>query len=161
LYQSLRGGTETTQDLARSSDPTIKALFSSFSTPIRGYLEHVGNGVDPLRRRNQRAWRFNGSWSVRLRSMGHHANHVHPRGWLSSACYVQLPDIMNSARTEDGVLTFGQPSIITMPALGPEYVVHPRVGMLVLFPSYFWHGTVPFSGSQTRLTVAFDAVPDR
>jgi hypothetical protein len=33
--------------------------------------------------------------------------------------------------------------------------------MLVLFPSYFWHGTVPISGNQTRLTVAFDAVPDR
>jgi hypothetical protein len=35
------------------------------------------------------------------------------------------------------------------------------VGTLVLFPSYFWHGTVPFSGKQTRLTVAFDAVPGR
>ncbi len=33
--------------------------------------------------------------------------------------------------------------------------------MLVLFPSYFWHGTVPFSSTQTRLTVAFDAVPER
>jgi hypothetical protein len=33
--------------------------------------------------------------------------------------------------------------------------------MLVLFPSYFWHGTVPFSSEQARLTVAFDAVPDR
>ena len=31
--------------------------------------------------------------------------------------------------------------------------------MLVLFPSYFWHGTVPFVSDQPRLTVAFDAVP--
>jgi hypothetical protein len=31
----------------------------------------------------------------------------------------------------------------------------------VLFPSYVWHGTVPFAGDQPRLTVAFDAVPDR
>jgi len=30
----------------------------------------------------------------------------------------------------------------------------------VLFPSYFWHGTLPFSSVQPRLTVAFDAVPD-
>jgi len=37
--------------------------------------------------------------------------------------------------------------------------VKPERGMLVLFPSYFWHGTVPFGGSDTRLTVAFDAVP--
>ena len=161
LFQSLRRGTETTQDLTRNADPAIQALFRSFAAPIRDYLKIMGQGSDPLRRRNRGTWRFNGSWSVRLRTMGHHANHVHPRGWISSACYVELPDIMNDARREDGVLTFGQPSIITTPALGAEYVVRPEVGMLVLFPSYFWHGTVPFSSDQARLTVAFDAVPDR
>ena len=31
--------------------------------------------------------------------------------------------------------------------------------MLVLFPSYMWHGTIPFSGDQPRLTVALDIVP--
>jgi len=160
LFQSLRHGTETTQDLARSPDPAVQALFLSFAAPIRHYLEQVGHGSDPLRRRNLGRWRFNGSWSVRLRTSGHHTNHVHPRGWISSACYIELPDVMNDARTEDGVLTFGEPSIATTPALPPEHSVRPRVGMLVLFPSYFWHGTVPFSSGQPRLTVAFDAVPD-
>jgi tetratricopeptide (TPR) repeat protein len=161
LFQSLRRGTETTQDLTRSADPAIRALFRSFAAPIRDYLKMIGQGSDALRRRNHGTWRFNGSWSVRLRTMGHHANHVHPRGWISSACYVELPDIMNEARREDGVLTFAQPSIITTPTLDAEYVVRPEVGMLVLFPSYFWHGTVPFSSDQARLTVAFDAGPDR
>jgi tetratricopeptide (TPR) repeat protein len=161
LFQSLRHGTETTQDLSRSADPVIQALFKSFAAPISEYLGRMGQGIDPLRRRNSGAWRFNGSWSVRLRTLGHHRNHVHPRGWISSACYVELPDCMSDARTEDGILTFGQPSIITTPALGAEYVLRPEVGMLVLFPSYFWHGTVPFSSDQPRLTVAFDAVPDR
>jgi Tfp pilus assembly protein PilF len=159
LFQSLRHGTETSQDLARSADPAIQALFGAFAAPIRHYLEKAGHGRDPLRRRNQGAWRFNGSWSVRLRTSGHHANHVHPRGWISSACYIELPDCMSNARTREGVLTFGQPSIVTTPALSAEYSVRPSVGMLVLFPSYFWHGTVPFSSEQARLTVAFDVVP--
>jgi hypothetical protein len=30
-----------------------------------------------------------------------------------------------------------------------------------LFPSYLWHGTVPFHGADTRLTIAFDVVPGR
>jgi len=30
----------------------------------------------------------------------------------------------------------------------------------VLFPSYFWHGTLPFHSDQPRLTVAFDVVPE-
>src|SRR6266853_3973287 len=161
LFQSLRHGTETTQDLSRSADSVIRALFSTFAAPIRRYLEHVGHGSDPLRRRNDGRWRFNGSWSVRLRTSGFHTNHVHPRGWISSACYIELPDGMSDAQTQDGILTFGEPGIATTPTLAAEYSVRPSVGMLVLFPSYFWHGTVPFRSSQTRLSVAFDAVPER
>ncbi len=161
LFQSLRHGTETTQDLSRSTDPVIQALFSTFAAPIRHYLEQVGHGSDPLRRRNNGRWRFNGSWSVRLHTSGFHTNHVHPRGWLSSACYIELPDSMSDAQTQDGMLTFGEPGIATTPALSAEYSVRPSVSMLVLFPSYFWHGTVPFRSNQARLTVAFDAVPDR
>jgi tetratricopeptide (TPR) repeat protein len=159
LFQSLRHGTETTQDLSRNSDAAIQALFESFAAPIREYLKRVGQGTDPLRRRNSGAWTFNGSWSVRLRTSGHHRSHVHPRGWISSACYVELPECMNQAATDEGILTFGQPSLRTTPSLSAEYSVRPEVGMLVLFPSYFWHGTLPFSSNQPRLTVAFDAVP--
>ncbi len=161
LFQSLRNGTETTQDLSRSTDPVIRALFDAFAAPVRHYLEHIGSGIDPLRRRNNGRWRFNGSWSVRLHSAGYHANHTHPRGWISSACYIELPDCMNDGRGDEGILTFGEPGIATSPPLRAEYSVRPEAGMLVLFPSYFWHGTVPFRSSQARLTVAFDAVPER
>ena len=161
LFQSLRHGTETTENLTRNLDPAIQALFKTFAAPIRDYLAHIGQGSDPLRRRNNRSWRFNGSWSVKLRTSGYHNSHVHPRGWISSACYIDLPDSMADAQSQDGILTFGEPSIATTPALHAEHAVRPKVGMLVLFPSYFWHGTVPFSSEQTRLTVAFDVVPDR
>lgn len=161
LFQSLRHGTETTQDLTRSSDAAVRGLFAAFSAPIERYLGQIGEGHDPLRRRNGRGWRFNGSWSVRLRNRGFHTSHVHPRGWISSAFYVELPDVMAEARTDEGVLSFGKPGVLTSPPLGAEYSVRPEPGMLVLFPSYFWHGTVPFHSPQPRLTVAFDAVPQR
>lgn len=161
LFQSLRHGTETTNDLTRSDDPVIRALFHAFDAPIRDYIARMGKGNDPLRRRNAGAYHFNGSWSVRLRTRGFHHNHVHPRGWISSACYIELPEAMRGVEGRQGVLTFGEPGILTTPALSSQHDVRPGVGMLVLFPSYFWHGTVPFSGEQTRLTVAFDAVPGR
>ena len=34
-----------------------------------------------------------------------------------------------------------------------------RTGGLVLFPSYFWHGTRPFALGSHRTTVAFDIAP--
>lgn len=160
LFQSLRHGTETTEDLAHHTDPVIQALFQAFDAPIRDYLAQIGHGDDPLRRRNRGSYRFNGSWSVRLRDSGYHASHVHPRGWISSAFYVDLPDGMADATTPDGCLAFGEPGIATAPPLRAQHLVRPAPGTLVLFPSYAWHGTVPFHGSQARLTVAFDAVPE-
>ena len=160
LYQSLRQGTETTQDLSRSQDPVIRALFDAFAAPIARYREHIGQGDDALRRRNRGAWRYNGSWSVRLRRAGYHTSHVHPRGWISSACYIQLPDNVKAGHTAEGTLSFGAPGLLTTPSLGAEFSLSPEVGQLVLFPSYFWHGTLPFSSEQPRLTVAFDVVPD-
>jgi predicted Zn-dependent protease len=160
LYQSLRRGTETTQDLARSNDPLVQALFRAFAAPIARYREFIGRGEDPLRRRNDGPARFNGGWSVRLRRDGYHTSHVHPRGWISSACYVQLPDSMSAGHTAEGILSFGAPGMLTTPTLPAELSVRPEAGLLVLFPSYFWHGTLPFHSDQPRLTVAFDAVPD-
>jgi Flp pilus assembly protein TadD len=160
LYQSLRQGTETTQDLSRSQDPVIQALFHAFAAPIARYRDHIGQGDDALRRRNQGASRYNGSWSVRLHSEGFHTSHVHPRGWISSACYIQLPDSMRAGHTGEGILSFGAPGMLTTPALDAELSVRPELGLLVLFPSYFWHGTLPFHSEQPRLTVAFDVVPE-
>ncbi|MEW9572675.1 putative 2OG-Fe(II) oxygenase [Rhodanobacter sp. Si-c] len=159
LFQSLRHGTETTEDLARHADPAIQALFKAFDAPIRDYLAHIGPGGDPLRRRNHGNYRYNGSWSVRLRDAGYHTSHVHPRGWISSAFYVDLPDGMAAATAPDGCLAFGEPGIATAPPLSALHAVRPEPGMLALFPSYVWHGTVPFRSEQARLTVAFDAVP--
>ncbi|TAM33788.1 MAG: tetratricopeptide repeat protein [Rhodanobacter sp.] len=160
LFQSLRHGTETTADLTRHADPVIQALFRAFDAPIRDYLAHIGHGDDPLRRRHRDNYRFNGSWSVRLHSSGYHANHVHPRGWISSAFYVDLPEGMADATTPDGCLAFGEPGIVTTPPLHAQHSVRPEAGTLVLFPSYVWHGTVPFYSDRARLTVAFDAVPE-
>jgi hypothetical protein len=68
---------------------------------------------------------------------------------------------MAGATTPDGCLAFGEPGIVTTPPLHAQHSVRPEAGTLVLFPSYVWHGTVPFYSDRARLTVAFDAVPER
>jgi hypothetical protein len=37
--------------------------------------------------------------------------------------------------------------------------VRPDPGKLILFPSYFYHGTIPFEDHRYRTTIAFDVVP--
>lgn len=156
--QSLRHGSQTAQDLKLSKDPVIQAFFTAIDGPIRRHMAWLGKGNDPLRSRNTGQYAIAGIWSVLLRPNGFHIDHVHPQGWLSSACYIDLPAAVEGEGRE-GWIKFGEPGVPTTPALEPEHFVKPEPGMLVLFPSYMWHGTVPFSGDQTRLTIAFDVVP--
>jgi uncharacterized protein (TIGR02466 family) len=118
--------------------------------------------IDPshplLRYERGRTIRFSGSWSVRLRSGGRHAHHVHPQGWLSSAFYVSLPERQRDEPDDAGWLTLGEPDETLGLHLPPHLKVEPRPGRLVLFPSWMWHGTQPFAEGE-RLTVAFDVRP--
>jgi len=155
--QSVRHGSQTSQSLTLSQDPVVRAFFQAIDGPIRRHIEALGPGDDPVRSRRSAAYGFSGCWSVRLRADGFHADHLHPRGWLSSACYIALPGAVERGR--EGWLQFGQPGVPTAPPAPPEHFVKPEPGLLVLFPSYMWHGTVPFSGDEPRLTIAFDVQP--
>jgi len=158
LNQSLRHGSQAA-DLKASTHPVIQALFEALDPPIRAHLAWLGGGKDPVRRRNAGGYTYQGAWSVRLRPGGFHIDHVHPEGWLSSACYIALPDAVVSSPDREGWLKFGEPGVATQPRLEPQYFVQPEPGRLVLFPSYMWHGTAPFGGDTPRLSVAFDLLP--
>jgi tetratricopeptide (TPR) repeat protein len=161
--QSLRHGTQTSVDLRHSDDPAIRAFFTAIDGPIRRHMAMLGQGDDPLRRRNTGDYRLAGCWSVRLRPGGFHMPHFHSKGWLSSACHIELPSAVEGEGRE-GWLAFGSPpfeigAFEGVQPLPPDHYEKPSPGRLVLFPSYMWHGTVPFSGTETRLTIAFDVVP--
>ena len=100
-----------------------------------------------------------GCWSVRLGKEGYHVNHVHPEGWISSAYYAEVPPEVEDTETKSGWIKFGEPRFF-VPNATPGKTVQPTAGTLVLFPSYMWHGTTPIRGSDPRMTIAFDVVPD-
>ncbi len=156
--QSLRGGSQTSQNLSMSLDPVIQAFFKAIDGPIRAHMEHLRSVPDGLGRRYLGDYELAGSWSVFLRPNGYHVDHIHHEGWLSSAFYVELPSAPDDAPRE-GWIKFGEPGIPTEPHLGAEHYVQPKPGRLVLFPSYMWHGTVPFSRDERRITIAFDVQP--
>lgn len=159
LEQSVRGGTQTSQNLLASEHPAIRAFFEAVQGPINAYRAAIGSGDDMFRSRNGGGHRVLGAWSVRLRPGGFHVDHIHPQGWISSACYIDVPAAVGDETDRAGWLRFGAPPIPTRPALEAEHFVRPLPGLLALFPSYMWHGTVPFGGDQVRTTIAFDIAP--
>ena len=150
---------QTTSALQASEDPALRAFFAAIDTPLKAYMAGLGEGEGPLRARNTGRYRLNGVWSVLLRSQGFHHDHIHPDGWISSAFYVETPPAVDREEGREGWLRFGRPSLPVRPALEADHFVRPEPGLLALFPSYMWHGTVPFDGRGERLSIAFDAVP--
>jgi hypothetical protein len=157
--QSVRLGSQTTHLLTGSPDPAIRAAFGAFDAPVRAYLQAMSSGQSPVPARNQGGYRVQGAWSVLLGRGGHHADHLHTEGWISSAFYVEVPDRVAAPGVREGWLRFGAPPIATPTPCPPQRYVQPKPGRLVLFPSYMWHGVEPFESDEQRLTMAFDLVP--
>jgi tetratricopeptide (TPR) repeat protein len=161
LEQTLLNGTQTAARLLHNPDPVIQSLKTSLESVVSEYIHAMPSNSDhPLYQRRCENFRFSGSWSVRLRPNGFHVNHVHPAGWISSSSYISIPVGADETKRE-GAIKFGESPL----ALGDreviEKVIQPEAGMVALFPSFVWHGTVPFSGSEDdfRLTAPFDVVP--
>jgi len=154
---SLRQGSQLPDVLLRSS-PAIAAFGQALAGPLTAYLAQIGRGPGPLPGRNTGRAAFAGSWSVWLRPGGYHVDHVHQEGWISSACYIELPSAV-AGEGREGWLRLGQPGLALAEPLAAEHWVRPEPGLVALFPSYMWHGTEPFGGDESRLTMAFDLVP--
>jgi Flp pilus assembly protein TadD len=158
--QTLRKGTQTLDSLFDGSNPLISALQQRIEEAVAAYIRSMSDGEDhPLAGRRSGGFTFTGSWSSRLHDHGFHTNHIHPRGWISSCYYVAVPDAAEDEQARQGWIKFGEPAFDLPLRDAVRRSVKPVPGRLVLFPSYMWHGTVPFHAPTARTTIAFDAIP--
>lgn len=163
LDQTVRGGTQTTTPLDQSDHPVIVRWRNAVSDAIDHVVAHMPAGKNPTHPyfgRKTSSWHFSGMWSVRLRQQGYHVSHIHPGGWISAVYYVDVPQNLIHSAHKEGWLEFGMPPFPAPSLESAELSIAPVPGQLVLFPSYFWHRTRPFSTGSQRLTIAFDVVPD-
>lgn len=156
--QSLRHGGQAPLNLAWASEPAISAFAAAIDAPIRQHIAHLKEAGTALGERALANYQIIGAWSVLLRPNGYHWDHIHHLGWLSSAFYIEVPEAPRG-NPHEGSIKFGEPGTRTTPKLGYEHIIRPEPGTLVLFPSYMWHGTVPFTSDTKRMTLAFDVRP--
>jgi uncharacterized protein (TIGR02466 family) len=157
--RATRHGVQT-GSLTFNPSPPIEALFGVIDRELRAArarLVAAGFGQHPWIAHAPTRWRVN-AWAVVLESQGHQLAHVHPEAWMSGCYYVALPESgMGPAQGQDGWIEFGRPSAqLFHAAESPVVAVEPRPGRMVLFPSYTFHRTIPFTGAGKRVCVAFD-----
>ncbi len=159
LEQSLVGGTQTIGNLFTGSKTNVEKLENSLKATITKTLNKLPHRIThPTLKHANSDFKFSGAWSVWLTSSGFHKSHYHSEGWYSGVYYVNTPD-ESDLKQGAGYLKIGEPDIILPSQHDAEYYIKPKSGQLVLFPSFLWHGTVPFKSKTPRVTVAFDITP--
>ena len=154
-----RGG--QTGDLVKDRDPAVMALIETIEAVVSGYLDKLSAGsedayfVPPPER-----WRLS-VWGTVLGSGGHQASHNHPTGLVSGVYYAKLPKVVTQDGGSQGWIEFGRsPALFNAKAEPDLKMVEPQEGLMLLFPSYFWHRTIPFESDEPRVSIAFDVIPE-
>ena len=161
LGQSLRGGTQTPDNLFGGGHALVEKLRLRIDQAAARYIAELKDDCEhPFLSRRAQHVRYAGSWSSRLGDRGFHVNHLHPMGWISACYYVAVPDAVKDETQQQGWIKFGEPSLDVTLKTPIRRALQPAAGRLVLFPSYMWHGTIPFRDTAPRTTIAFDMVPD-
>ncbi len=113
----------------------------------------------PYRGQRPAQWSLN-VWATVLHSQGYQAPHMHPGGWLSGVYYVAMPDCINDQDTQ-GWIEFGAvPEELACKGEHPARLIRPEPGKMLIFPSYFFHRTIPFTSNEPRISIAFDVIPE-
>lgn len=101
-------------------------------------------------------------WAVVLERSGYQTPHIHPTAWLSGVYYPELPASIRDGESEQGWIEFGAPPPeFAMEPAAPTLRIKPQEGLLILFPSYFYHRTIPNDSDEQRVSLAFDFSPKR
>ncbi len=160
LEQSLHGGSQTEGYLFGAGHVLVEKLRPRIEEALSAYIAGLApDERHPFLSRRKNSFRFAGAWSSLMREQGFHVNHLHPQGWVSSCYYVTVPEVAKDQDTRQGWIKFGEPELDVALNDPIRRAVQPVPGRLVLFPSYMWHGTIPFREPSIRTTIAFDAVP--
>jgi len=157
-----RAGKHSGELLGESEGP-VAAWEAALREAIEAYRTRLaGAGPHPFVDSMPSHYRLT-AWSVVMPSGGHQIAHIHPSAWMSGVYYVEVPEAVSES-TEDtaGWIEFGEPPEHFHTSSDPERLLErPRAGLLVLFPSYYYHRTIPFESAGRRISIAFDVMPWR
>jgi uncharacterized protein (TIGR02466 family) len=151
-----RGG-YLTEDLLADPTPAIRGFERELRAAVEACIAALpSDRAHPFLATVPARWTLN-LWATRVAAQGRIDTHLHSGSWLSGAYYVELPPAVDESGNAAGWIEFGQPHR-GLPQLDEAQLVRirPRVGTLLLFPSYLYHRTLPYEGPGERISISFD-----
>lgn len=148
-----------TGEILDSGNPAAAALKRFIYSQIEMRLRELPEPDHPFAASAPRKWRTM-SWGVKMWREGYQVPHIHSKAWLSGVYYVQMPEVVGANQVgHEGWIEFGRgPEPLYASATCPVRLIRPVEGMMLSFPSYVWHRTIPFEGTRERVSIAFDVI---
>lgn len=158
---AIRGGSAV-RNLLNSKSPILKKFHEIILKVIDNKIKYLQQtNVTPYMKRKPLHYKLD-CWANLLKGGDYQENHIHNNGWISGVYYVDLPDDQLNNRDKAGWIEFNR-SGYGLPHFGKNKgvkVIQPEIGMFILFPSYIWHGTIPYVGNKNRISISFDVIID-
>ena len=98
-------------------------------------------------------------WSIINKKNASNERHIHSNNYISAAYYVKAPNncgdiVFHDPRSE---ATFRHPKISKLNRLNSNvFMIKPKVGLLVLFPSYLYHSVDLNKTDEERIVISFN-----
>ncbi|MGI9335522.1 MAG: putative 2OG-Fe(II) oxygenase, partial [Gammaproteobacteria bacterium] len=132
------------------------------------YRQDRAGSVHPYPAMLPQEWTLS-AWTTTLDRQGSQHAHIHATAHLSGVYYLSLPDSVADDASQAGWIEFGRAPDQYQPKdevrsheqgrvqhQGEIRTVKPVPGLLLLFPSYLYHRTIPSDSDQPRITIGFD-----
>lgn len=160
-FQRVSYGGSVTGDMMIRPERTMQLFEGSLRRAIEELKATLPASADhPFLARTPKSYRITVVASI-LKAGGWHPTHTHEGAWLSGCYYVRVPSTVASEDAKRaGWIEFGRPDCKLPGGFEPPVsAVRPEPGLAVFFPSYLFHGTIPFQGDEERIGIAFDVYP--
>lgn len=161
-FQRVSYGGSVTGDMMIRPERTMQLFERALRQAIDGLRDALPDDAShPFLSRKPKRYRLTVVASI-LRAGGWHPTHTHEGAWLSGCYYVRTPLSLSKGDCgRSGWIEFGRPDCALPEGFEPPVsAVMPEPGLVVFFPSYLFHGTIPFRGEEERIGIAFDVYPE-
>ena len=154
---AIRGGT-VIRNLFNTKNPSILQFEIILKAAINQYIVNLpDNTKHPFLMMKTESYELLDCWVNFLQPGDYQSNHIHNNGTISGVYYLDEPET-ESNEEHAGWIEFNRAGY-NLPHFAGEKgieLIKPKGGMFIFFPSYVWHGTIPYTHSYSRISISFD-----
>lgn len=150
-----------TRNMAIDAAGPMLAFLDVIQKQIEAYQQRLRpDSTHPFLAHRLDNWDFD-IWGTILSDYYNPEPHFHQHSWISGVYYAKVPRVIDAPdNVENGYIQFARFfQYSDRPVPSDALAIKPVEGMMLIFPSYFYHRVLPFKSPDLRISLAFNAIP--